>query len=70
MGIGVSILLVAAGAVMTWAVHVDTSGFSVNTIGIILLIVGAIGLIWSLAASSAMPWRRGDVVHERHIHRA
>ena len=70
MGIGISILLLAVGAVMTWAVNVDASGFDVNTVGVILMVVGAIGLLWSLAVSSAMPWRRDDVVEERHVHRA
>lgn len=48
MGIGVSLLLIAAGAVLTFAVHVSGHGFNVHTIGIILLIVGAIGALLSL----------------------
>ncbi len=48
MGIGVSLILIAAGAIMTWAVHVTGNGFNVHTIGIILLIVGAIGVLLSL----------------------
>ena len=48
MGIGVSLILIAAGAIMTWAVHVTGNGFNVHTIGVILLIVGAIGVLLSL----------------------
>jgi len=48
MGIGVSLILIAAGAIMTWAIHVTGNGFNVHTIGIILLIVGAIGVLLSL----------------------
>jgi hypothetical protein len=48
VGIGVSILLIAVGAVLAFAVHVSTSGFSLHTIGWILLIVGAIGVLLSL----------------------
>ena len=48
MGVGVSLLLIAAGAVLAWAVDVTTSGFNVNTIGYILLVVGIIGLLLSL----------------------
>jgi len=48
MGIGVSILLIAAGAVLVWAVHVSTSGFNLHTIGWILLAVGALGALLSL----------------------
>ena len=48
MGVGVSLLLIAGGAVLAWAVNVTTSGFNVNTIGYILLVVGIIGLLLSL----------------------
>lgn len=48
MGIGVSLILIAAGAILTWAVHTTASGFSINTIGIILMVVGAAGLLLSL----------------------
>ena len=48
MGVGVSLILIAVGAVLAWAVDVSTSGFNVNTIGYILLIVGIIGLLLSL----------------------
>ena len=48
MGIGVSLILIAVGAVLAFAVHVTTSGFNVNTVGYILLVVGAIGALISL----------------------
>ena len=48
MGIGVSLILIAVGAVLAFAVHVTTSGFNVHTVGYILLIVGAIGALLSL----------------------
>jgi len=48
MGTGVSFVLIAVGAVLAWAVHVTTSGFNVNTVGYILLVVGIIGLVLSL----------------------
>jgi hypothetical protein len=48
MGLGVSLILIAAGAIMAWAVHVHTSGFNVNTVGYILLIVGIVGALISL----------------------
>jgi hypothetical protein len=48
MGIGVSLILIAVGAVLAFAVHVSTSGFNIHTIGWILLIVGAIGALLSL----------------------
>ena len=48
MGLGVSLILIAVGAVMAWAIHVSTTGFDVNTIGYILLVVGIIGALLSL----------------------
>lgn len=69
MGIGVSLLLIAVGAVMAFAVHVTGHGFNVHTVGIILLVVGAIGILLSLIFWSS--WggiggaRRETVVEER-----
>lgn len=48
MGIGVSIILIAVGAVLAFAVHVTTSGFNIHTVGYILLVVGIIGALISL----------------------
>jgi hypothetical protein len=48
MGTGVSLILIAVGAVLAWAVNVTTSGFNVNTVGYILLVVGIVGLLLSL----------------------
>ena len=48
MGVGVSLLLIAAGAILTWAVSAETSGIDLNTVGVILMVVGAIGLVLSL----------------------
>jgi hypothetical protein len=70
MGIGVSMLLIAAGAVLIWAVDVTVSGVELQTIGWILLIVGAVGALLSLIFWSS--WggvggpagRRREVVRE------
>jgi ascorbate-specific PTS system EIIC-type component UlaA len=48
MGTGVSIILIAVGAVLAWAVNATTSGFNVHTVGYILLVVGIIGLLLSM----------------------
>ena len=45
MGVGVSILLIAAGAILTWAVTATVSGVEIQTVGVILLIVGIVGLV-------------------------
>jgi hypothetical protein len=66
MRIGASLLLIAVGAVLTWAVNVnDTHGFNINTAGVILMVVGAVGLVVSLILMSTR--RRTDVVHQSPV---
>jgi hypothetical protein len=48
MGISVSILLIAVGAILTWAVTAEAEGIDINAVGVILLIVGLLGLVLSL----------------------
>ena len=48
MGIGVSLLLIAIGAILTWAVTATVSGVDLDTVGIILMVVGAAGGLISL----------------------
>lgn len=48
MGITVSLLVAGAGAVLIWAVSATVSGLNINTVGVILLIVGVIGFVVSL----------------------
>jgi Zn-dependent protease with chaperone function len=62
MTIGTSILLIAIGAVLKWAVTAHTNGFNIQTAGIVLLIVGVIGLILSLLYTFA--WSRRDTVYD------
>jgi beta-lactamase regulating signal transducer with metallopeptidase domain len=48
MGIGTSLLLIAVGAILYFAVDASISGLEITTIGLILMIVGVIGLVISL----------------------
>ena len=48
MGISLSILLIAVGAILAWAVSAEVSGIDVQVAGIILVVVGVIGFIASL----------------------
>lgn len=48
MGLGVSLILIAVGAVLTWAVSASVSGIDINVVGVILLVVGSLGLVLSL----------------------
>ncbi len=49
MGIGVAIFLIALGAILRYAVDFQITGIEIHTIGLILMIVGIIGLVISLA---------------------
>ncbi len=48
MGIGVSIFLLAIGAILTFAVNASVSGLDINVVGIILMVCGAIGLLLTM----------------------
>jgi hypothetical protein len=47
-GIGISIVLLVAGAILLWAVTWDPDGVNITTVGVILFIVGLIGLLVSV----------------------
>jgi ABC-type amino acid transport system permease subunit len=53
MGVGTSIVLIAVGAILRFAVSVS-GGFNLHSIGLILMIVGALSLILSLIADSVL----------------
>jgi predicted membrane channel-forming protein YqfA (hemolysin III family) len=77
LSLGVSIFLLVVGAILTFAVDVTTSGFNLNTVGVILMVAGALGLVLSLLFwSNFSPYRRSrsvagpdTVVEERRIER-
>jgi hypothetical protein len=49
MRLGASLFLIAVGAILTFAITVQHShGFNINTVGIILMIVGGVGLLAEL----------------------
>jgi sulfite exporter TauE/SafE len=62
MALGTSILLIAIGAVLRFAVHVSTKGFNLHTIGIILIVAGIAGLVISLLTMTLLTDRRRRAV--------
>jgi hypothetical protein len=50
MSIGANISVIAVGAVLAFATHVHSTGFSVIAMGFVLMVVGAIGLFMQVAA--------------------
>ena len=73
MTIGASIFLIAVGAILKYAVDVTVSGIEIQTIGLILMIAGVVGLIIGLFLLASTDRRRGvayddrDVVREREV---
>ena len=66
MGLVVSLILVAVGAILAWAVHSTSGSVDVNTVGYIILVVGLIGLVLDLLLweSWGPGLARRRVVHE------
>ena len=67
MGLGVSLFLIAVGAILTWAVNAQVSGLEVTTVGVILLVVGVAGLLLSLLFWSS--WGGPGHFGERRVRR-
>jgi hypothetical protein len=68
MPLGTSIFLIAVGAILRYAVTASVSGISLQTVGLILMIVGVAGVLLSLLYMlTARP--RGGVVRERVLTR-
>jgi uncharacterized protein DUF6458 len=69
MYIGTSIFLIAIGAILAFAVTATLAGVDVHVAGLILMIVGAIGLVVSLFETAVWSDRRrvrGDVVEREY----
>ena len=55
MGIGVSLFLLAVGAILTFATDVTVSGLNLDTVGLILMLIGAIGFVLTLIVRPLRP---------------
>jgi hypothetical protein len=63
--IGLSLVLLAAGAILTWAVNATVTGVNIHVVGVILMIVGGVGLIVSLYLASSLGG--GTAVRHREV---
>ena len=64
MGIGVSVFLIAIGAILAFAVNVAVSGLDLAAVGWILMAAGTIGLIVALATINGWRGTRTAVVDD------
>jgi Domain of unknown function (DUF6458) len=68
MGIGTSLFLIAAGAILYFAVNADVSGIEISTVGLILMIIGVVGLLISLFMLSSARRETRTVVRDRDVY--
>jgi hypothetical protein len=68
MSIGIGIFLMVLGAILAFAVETEVPGINVNTLGVILLLIGLVAVLYSLLFwSSLTPWGRRRVVARRRL---
>src|SRR3954451_4867500 len=70
MGVAVGLILIAFGAILTWAVDASVSGLNVTAVGVILMIVGLLVVIldffwWRSWTSYATSPGRSGMTYER-----
>jgi hypothetical protein len=58
MGIGISIFLMAAGAILTFAVDMPGDGLDLGIVGVILMLLGGVGLLTVMVLWN--DWHPGD----------
>ncbi|HVC84389.1 MAG TPA: hypothetical protein VNC12_03970 [Solirubrobacteraceae bacterium] len=67
MGTGTSIVLIAAGAILRFAVSVTASGFNIQTIGVILMVAGVVGVCLSIVYWNWWGGVGGGYRRTRHV---
>ena len=68
--IGTSIVLIAIGAILKYAVEFSVSGININVVGTILLLIGILGLVLALVYTLILTNRRREpeVMREREYY--
>ena len=69
MTIGASIFLIAVGAILRYAIDVTVQGVEIQTIGLILMIAGVVGLLIGLFLLTQTDRRREVVYDDRDRYR-
>ena len=70
MGFGVSLFLIALGAILTFAVTVSVRGIDLTAMGVILMAIGFAGLLFTMVILDSAPfgWRGYRGYRRREIH--
>ena len=68
-GMVFSMISIAAGAVMYWGVTSQGHGFRLSTVGVILIVVGAVGLVIStvIYATSRRPTVSRNRTYDKQV---
>jgi hypothetical protein len=67
--LGISIFLIAVGAILAFAVEAQVEGVNIAVVGVILMVVGGLGILLSLLfLVSFAPFGGSRRVEERHEH--
>lgn len=69
MGVATSIVIFAIGAILRFATSVQSSSFNIHTVGVILMIVGAVAFVVSLAFWASWGGFGGGVSRRRTMYR-
>jgi len=69
MATGVSLFFLAVGAILTFAVDTTVSGIDLDTIGVILMVIGLLGMLFSLVLwdNWGPRYRRDGLVTDRDV---
>jgi uncharacterized membrane protein YidH (DUF202 family) len=68
MSIGVGIFLMVLGAILAFAVETDVPGINVNSLGVILMLIGLVAVVYSLMFwSNVTPWGRRRIAARRRV---
>lgn len=65
MATGISLFFLAVGAILTFAVETSVDGVDLDTIGVILMVIGLLGMLFALVlwdSWSPRPYRNDEVV--------
>ncbi|WP_210491509.1 hypothetical protein [Patulibacter sp. SYSU D01012] len=69
MTYGTALLLIAVGAILRFAVTAHTDGFSIQTAGTILMVIGVVGLVIAFLWDAVWARRRAAVVERPVVQR-